>query len=114
MESLRHDRHEGAKRDVVYHHCKRTGTTCISAAAAFPGLPAGKFADVQNAYEVLSDDSKRSAYNTYGHSAVDGSNGSGEGGPFGPGGPEGFMDAEELFAQFFGGAASRGGRGSRG
>ena len=73
--------------------------------------PAGKFADVQNAYEVLSNDRKRAAYNQHGHSAVDGSNGGGEG-PFSGGGQEGFMDAEELFAQFFGGGA--GGRGGSG
>lgn len=76
---------------------------------------AGKFADVQNAYEVLSDDSKRQAYNSFGHEAVDGSGGpGGPGGPFGGAGGEGFMDAEELFAQFFGGAARGGGRGGRG
>lgn len=72
---------------------------------------AGKFNDVQNAYEVLSDDSKRQAYNNFGHAAVDGSGPGGPGGPFGGGG-EGFMDAEELFAQFFGGAG-RGGAGGR-
>lgn len=40
-----------------------------------------KFKEVQEAYEVLSNDEKRSAYDQYGHAATDG---------FGAGGPSGF------------------------
>jgi molecular chaperone DnaJ len=67
---------------------------------------AEKFAEVQNAYEVLSDDSKKAAYDQHGHAAFDPTMG---GGPSGPEG-EGFMSAEDIFEQFFG---SGGGGGRR-
>ena len=110
----------GGMGDAINARLQAPACACAPAArralSALTGLPPsptpGKFADVQNAYEVLTNDQKRAAYNQFGHSAVDGSNGSGEGGPFGGGGGgEGFMDAEELFAQFFGGG--RGGGGGR-
>ena len=61
---------------------------------------ADKFADVQNAYEILSDDSKRQDYDRFGHSAVDGS--MGERQQPGAGGDGEFMAAEEIFERFFG------------
>lgn len=39
---------------------------------------AEKFSDVQYAYEILTDDSKRAAYDQYGHAAVDPSGGGGD------------------------------------
>jgi molecular chaperone DnaJ len=71
---------------------------------------AEKFADVQNAYEVLSDDAKRQAYDSYGHAGVEGMGGEG-GGPSAQDFSE-FMAAEELFERFFGQRAGgrRGGK----
>ena len=69
---------------------------------------AEKFAEVQNAYEILSDDGKKTAYDQHGHAAFDQTMG---GGPDGPG--EGFMNAEDIFEQFFGGMGGGGGRAGR-
>mmetsp|Transcript_6385 Transcript_6385/g.10462 ORF Transcript_6385/g.10462 Transcript_6385/m.10462 type:complete len:375 (+) Transcript_6385:120-1244(+) len=79
-----------------------------------------KFSEYSEAYEVLSDEEKKQAYDTYGHAGVDGQQGAGGfggfqggfGGPFGgfhQGGQQ--VDAEELFDMFegmFGGQAARG------
>ncbi len=61
----------------------------------------GRFKEIKEAYEILSDDDKRAAYDRFGHAAVDGSGGGGFGGsPFGGGGGSPF---EDLFESFFGG-----------
>lgn len=69
---------------------------------------AQKFTDVQNAYEVLSDDSKRRAYDAGGHAAVDPSAAADEDPMAGMSG-EAFASAEELFERFFAGGGMRGG-----
>lgn len=100
----------------------------------------GKFKEVSEAYEVLSNKDKRSAYDQYGHAAFDPASGfGGSAGPFGGqtqnykqgpfnytyttyGGGEGpdigfdfggFSDPFEIFAQFFGGQSPYGGRAQR-
>ena len=68
-----------------------------------------KFKEVQEAYDVLYDDNKRSAYDQFGHAAFD-QNGNTGGNPFsgGFGGFGGFGDGDgvdlgDIFSQFMGG-----------
>ena len=79
-----------------------------------------KFKEVNEAYEVLKDQSKRQRYDQFGHAGVGGNGG---GNPFG-GGFGGFNGQEmhfdfgdlglgDIFSSFFGGQASGGGRRSR-
>lgn len=81
---------------------------------------AEKFKEINKAYEVLSDQSKRQAYDQFGHDAYERSGGRTSGGGYGQQGPfrytytnygegspfdfegEGFSDPFEIFEQFFG------------
>lgn len=64
-----------------------------------------RFKEAREAYEVLSDARKRSAYDQFGHAGVDG----GPGGPGGPGGGS-FQDIfEDIFGDIFGGGGGGGG-----
>ena len=64
-----------------------------------------KYKEVQEAYETLSDDQKRAAYDQYG---PDGANGfGGQGGFGGFDGGAGFGGFEDIFSSFFGGGAAR-------
>jgi molecular chaperone DnaJ len=59
-----------------------------------------KFKEIGEAYEVLSDSSKRAAYDRYGHAAFQGGMGGGAGG---------FHDPFEVFREVFGGGGGGGG-----
>jgi molecular chaperone DnaJ len=70
------------------------------------------FKEAKEAYEILADAQKRSAYDQFGHAGVDPSMG---GGPGGPGGAAGFGDAfGDIFGDIFGGGGRRGQRQNRG
>ena len=65
------------------------------------------FKEAKEAYEILSDASKRSAYDQYGHAGVDQQAGMGGAGGFGGGFADAFGD---IFGDIFGGGGGRGGR----
>ncbi|PJB11095.1 MAG: molecular chaperone DnaJ [Gammaproteobacteria bacterium CG_4_9_14_3_um_filter_38_9] len=62
-----------------------------------------KFKEAKEAYEVLSDAQKRSAYDQFGHAGVHNGSGAGSGG-------FGFDNVGDIFGDIFGGARGRGGR----
>jgi len=65
-----------------------------------------KFKEAKEAYDVLSDAGKRSAYDQYGHAGVDPSMGGAGAGQY-----RDFADAfSDIFGDIFGGGAGRGGR----
>lgn len=68
---------------------------------------ARKFKEINEAYQVLSDDKKRQQYDSFGSGAFDGS----AGGGFNPGGFqqgfEGFDGFSDIFESFFGGGQTR-------
>ncbi len=61
------------------------------------------FKEVNQAYEVLSDSTKKSRYDQYGHAGVDSNYGGGYGG-FGGGFED--VDLGDIFGSFFGGGSS--------
>nr|WP_136249734.1 molecular chaperone DnaJ [Ningiella ruwaisensis] len=70
-----------------------------------------KFKEVQEAYEILSDERKRAAYDQYGHAGVDPNRG---GGGFGGGGAD-FGDIfGDVFGDIFGGGRGRQSRARQG
>lgn len=68
------------------------------------------FEEVQEAYDVLKDDTKRQQYDQFGHAAFEQGSSMGGGGPFGQGfSSAGFgdVDLNDIFNSFFGGGGSR-------
>ncbi|KAJ9298170.1 hypothetical protein DTO271G3_3775 [Paecilomyces variotii] len=76
------------KKGALKYHPDKNGNTPEAAE---------KFKDLSHAYEILSDPQKRQIYDQYGEEGL-------EGGAGGAG-----MNAEDLFAQFFGGGGAFGG-----
>ena len=65
-----------------------------------------KFKEANEAYEVLSDETKKARYDQYGHAGVDPNFGAGSGGFGGFGGFGDAFDLGDLFGSFFGGFGS--------
>lgn len=73
-----------------------------------------KFKEVQESYDILYDDNKRSTYDQFGHAAFDQAGANPGGNPFsggfgGGGNPfsEGGIDLGDIFSSFFGGGSQR-------
>ena len=66
-----------------------------------------KFKELGEAYEVLSDQEKRSRYDQFGFAGVDPNYGGGAGGYGGGFGFDGFGDFGDIFGEFFGGGSRR-------
>ena len=68
-----------------------------------------KFKEIQEAYDILYDDQKRSTYDQFGHSAFEQGGANGNGNPFTNGfsGFEGDIDLGDIFGSFFGGGGRR-------
>ena len=71
-----------------------------------------KFKQLGAAYEILSNDQKRAAYDRFGHAAFENGHGGGPNGARGFGGAGAFSDVfEDIFSEFMGGGARRAGPG---
>ncbi|OCG06944.1 molecular chaperone DnaJ [Gilliamella sp. wkB178] len=69
-----------------------------------------KFKEVKEAYEILTDEQKKAAYDQYGHAAFEQGFGAGAGSG-GFGGFGGGSAFDDIFSDFFGGGRGRGGQG---
>eukprot|EP00941_MAST-03F_sp_MAST-3F-sp1_P003467 g3467.t1 len=87
----------GVSRDADQNEIKKAFRKAAMKHHPDQGGDMAKFKEIKNAYEILSDEQKRAAYDQFGEAGVDESMGGGGGGF--PGG----VDPNDIFSQFFGG-----------
>lgn len=71
-----------------------------------------RFKEINEAYEVLSDQDKKARYDQFGHAGVDPNFGAGGGGAYGGGFGDFDFDLGDIFSSFFGGGGGGGFSGS--
>ncbi|MFO0678689.1 MAG: molecular chaperone DnaJ [Polyangiaceae bacterium] len=93
------DLRKAYKREALKHHPDRN-----------PGNPAAEvaFKEVNEAYQVLTDDGKRQVYNQFGHAGLEGGAGGFDGGM-----GDVFAHMQDLFTEMFSGSVGFGGGGGR-
>ena len=96
---------KGATQDQIKSNYRRLAKKYHPDLNKEPGAEE-KFKEVQEAYDVLSDEQKRAAYDQYGFAAFDQNGNTAGAGGFG--GFGGFQDVDlgDIFGSFFGGGAS--------
>ncbi|MGL4903882.1 MAG: molecular chaperone DnaJ [Cetobacterium sp.] len=92
------------KAAMKYHPDKFSGASDSEKTVA-----EDKFKEINEAYQVLSDENKRAQYDRFGHSAFENGGGAGAGGFGGGFGGGGFEDLGDIFGSFFGGGGGFGG-----
>ncbi len=101
---------KGASQDEIKKAYRRQARKFHPDVSSEAGAEA-KFKEVNEAYEILADEQKRSMYDRFGHAGVSSSSGGFGGGGFDFGG--GFRDPFEIFEEVFGGFGGFGQRGGR-
>ena len=89
----------GASADEVKRAYRKLAKECHPDLHPDDPSAEAKFKEINEAYEVLSDDQKRARYDQYGHAGVDPNFGA----DAGFGGFDGFGDLGSIFESFFGG-----------
>jgi molecular chaperone DnaJ len=98
---------QGADKDEIKKAFRRLAREYHPDVSKHPEAES-RFKEINEAYEVLSDEEKRARYDRFGHAGVSGAGGSGFSG-------SGFSGFEEIFEEFFAGVTGtrRGRRGPR-
>lgn len=95
---------KGASEDEIKKAYRKKAKQCHPDVNPDDPKAEEKFKEVNEAYEVLSDSTKKARYDQYGHAGVDPNFGAGGGGAYGGYGGGMDFDFGDIFSSFFGGA----------